>query len=253
MVGESVKKHSALKKLLMVIGLAVWAMVGFYAGQALVVAVFVLLAESGTDFAGMNQALVNSVVAAACYVVALVIVIGGPWLMLRKRTSKSELGLQRLPSWLELGITPVAFVAYFIVSALVMYLVSRFVPGFEIDQAQEIGFSNLVYRYEYVLAFLTLVVIAPVAEEMIFRGYLYGKLKKRIPWWGAAVLTSVLFGLAHGQWNVAVDTFVLGMFLSMLREFTGSLWPAILLHMAKNGIAYYLLFVNPDIINTLGG
>ena len=247
------KKHSVLKKLLMVVGLAVWAMAGFYAGQALVVAIFVLLAESGIDFSGMNQALVNSVVAAACYVVALAIVIGGPWLMLRKRTSKSELGLQRLPSWLELGITPVAFVAYFIVSAVVMYFVSRFVPGFEIDQAQEIGFSNLAYRYEYILAFLTLVVIAPIAEEMIFRGYLYGKLKKRIPWWGAAVLTSILFGLAHGQWNVAVDTFVLGMFLSTLREFTGSLWPAILLHMAKNGIAYYFLFVNPDIINTLGG
>ena len=253
MVKKADEKRSKLKIALMVASLSLWTMIGFYLGQYLIVGVFWLIIQLGVDFSGLNEALFNSVVAAVCYVAALAIVIGGPWLIAARRTSKSEVGLQRLPLWVELGAAPVGFVIYFITSAIAMAVVMSLVPGFDADQVQEIGFSNLVHGYEYILAFLTLVIIAPIAEEMIFRGYLYGKLKKRIPWWGAAVITSVLFGLAHGQWNVAVDTFVLGMFLSLLREVTGSLWPAIFLHMIKNGIAYYFLFVNPYIINTLGG
>ena len=93
------------------------------------------------------------------------------------------------------------------------------------------------------LAFITLVVIAPVAEEVLFRGYLYGKLKKYVPVWAAILITSALFGLIHGTWNVAVDTFALSIILCLLRESTGGIWASILLHMIKNGIAFYFLFI----------
>jgi len=88
-------------------------------------------------------------------------------------------------------------------------------------------------------------VIAPFAEEVLFRGYLYGKIKHYAPVWLAIILSSVLFGVAHGAWNVGVDTFALGIILCLLREITGSLWASIFVHMAKNGLAYYLLFINP--------
>jgi len=38
-----------------------------------------------------------------------------------------------------------------------------------------------------------------------------------------------------------------------LREVTGSIWAGTLLHMLKNGIAFYFLFVNPTLLNTIGG
>ena len=103
------------------------------------------------------------------------------------------------------------------------------------------------------MAFLTLVVIAPVAEETIFRGYLLGKLRKFVPVWLAILATSVLFGAVHGAWNLAIDTFALSVVMSLLRQNTGSLWASILLHMTKNGIAFYILFINPAILHTLGG
>jgi membrane protease YdiL (CAAX protease family) len=58
------------------------------------------------------------------------------------------------------------------------------------------------------------------------------------------VATSVLFGLIHGQWNVGVDVFVLSMVACSLREVTGSIWAGILLHMLKNALAFYIIFVN---------
>lgn len=236
-----------------VLGLAAWSVGGFFAASYLMRWVLELLVAAGVDFSGIDITVLGAVLTAISYTVALTIVIGVPWWLFKYRTTRQELALQRLPTWTDLGLAPLAMVAYFITSGLVMYLVSTYISGFDIEQAQNVGFSDLQYRYEYILAFATLVVVAPVAEEVLFRGYLYGKLKKYIPWWAAALVSSVLFGLAHGQWNVAIDTFVLGMFLCVLRDVTDSLWPAIFLHMLKNGIAYYLLFVNPTIINSLGG
>jgi membrane protease YdiL (CAAX protease family) len=93
-----------------------------------------------------------------------------------------------------------------------------------------------------------LVVIAPFAEEILFRGYLYGKLRKSIPTWLAMVVTSALFGAIHAQWNVGVDVFVLSMVACSLREVTGGIWAGILLHMLKNGLAFYILFINPSFL-----
>jgi membrane protease YdiL (CAAX protease family) len=107
------------------------------------------------------------------------------------------------------------------------------------------------------LAFVTLVVIAPLAEEVLFRGYLYGKLKQYIPIWLAVIVVSAIFGIFHLfgtdpiAWNLAVDTFALSVVLCVLRETTGNLWASVLLHMLKNGIAFYLLFINPAFLSTL--
>ena len=234
-----------------VLGLAGWSIGGFVLASLIVGVVVELLGSAGVNFSGVNESVFGAVVAAVAYSLALVIVIGVPWLLARSRTTLKQVGLQRLPSWSDLGLAPLAFVAYLITSGLVIYFVSEMFPAFDAGQSQDVGFGNLIHRYEYILAFVTLVVIAPFAEEVLFRGYLFGKLKKYIPWWGAALLSSVVFGLAHGQLNVAIDTFVLGMFMCGLREISGSLWPAITLHMIKNGIAYYFLFINPEVIRTL--
>lgn len=236
------------------VGLIAWVAVGFIGAQLLVGGVLWLLSQV-IDFSGANKALFNATVAAIIYIIALLIVIGGPYWLRRRATTKEDVGLARLPNWVDIGVAPVAFVVYMIVSGIVMYLASILIPGFQVDQVQEVGFSaaSLSLPYEYVLAFVTLVIIAPVAEELLLRGYLYGKLKKHIPRWVAIILVSALFGVLHGQWNVAIDTFVLSVFLCLLRDLTGALWPAMLLHMLKNGIAYYLLFVNPMLLNSLGG
>jgi hypothetical protein len=102
------------------------------------------------------------------------------------------------------------------------------------------------------------VIIAPIAEEVLFRGYLLGKLKKSVPIWLAILITSLLFGAFHlvnsgnYSWNLAIDTFALSIVLCSLRVLTGSIWASILLHMVKNGIAFYLFFISPLLLVTLG-
>ena len=201
--------------------------------------------------ASMNQAVLNSLFAALLYLITLALVIGLPWLIKKSHISREDIGLTRLPSWTDIFITPAGLVVYFISSAVLILIITKLFPSFDVNQIQDTGFSQLNERYEYILAFATLVIIAPIAEEILFRGYLFGKLKKFAPVWVAIIVTSVLFGFIHGAWNLAIDTFALSVILCLLREFTGNIWASILLHMAKNGIAFYFLFINPSLFTIL--
>ena len=240
------------KKLAILILLPAWVVVSFYTAQALACGIIWLIKYLGIPIALLNKSLLETIAAAFVYSLTLLIVVGLPWMMRRKATTLSEIGLDRLPTWTEIFIMPAGFVVYFILSAIMMLIASQVIPGFDINQAQDVGFSQLDHRYEYVLAFATLVVVAPAAEEMLFRGYLFGKLRTRVPLWVAIIVTSLVFGALHGAWNLAIDTFALSIVLCLLRKMTGSIWPSFLLHMAKNGIAFYVLFINPSIFVTLG-
>ena len=178
--------------------------------------------------------------------------IGLPWAIKRYRTSLSELGVHRWPNWKDGIWLPLGAVGYVILSALLTSVALVVLPFFDSQQPQDTGFSGISGQFEYILAFVVLVIVAPVAEEVLFRGYLFGKLRKYAPVWVAVLVTSVVFAVVHFQWNVGVDVFALSIVLCVLRIITGSLWPAIFLHMAKNGLAFYLLFINPLALGILG-
>lgn len=228
-----------------------WVFVSFFIAQIIVTGLVWLLKFLHVPIESMNQAALNTTLAALLYLFTLVIVISVPWLIKKRRTTKEDIGLTRLPTWTDILLTPGGFITYLILSSLLILLATSVLPGFDINQAQGTGFNNVNQQYEFLLAFTTLVVIAPICEEVLFRGYLFGKLKKHIPVWVAIIVTSLSFGLIHGAWNLAVDTFALSVILCLLREITGNLWASILLHMVKNGIAFYILFISPSLLTTL--
>lgn len=222
--------------------LPAWVVAGFFLAMYALQALIYLLLSFNISFVGIDRAVVNAFLAALIYVFTIVIVIGVPWLVQRSKTTKEELGASRLPSWMDIILSPAGFVVYFLLSLILSYIGSQIIPGFSADQAQQTGFSHLTYSYEYIMAFVTLIIVAPIAEETLFRGYLFGKLRKFLPFWATALITSALFGLVHGQWNVGIDVFALSLVLCVLREMTGSIWSGVLLHMLKNAIAFYIIF-----------
>lgn len=237
----------------LIIVLPLWVLIGFGISQALLLGLVRVLVAAHVPLELLNPAVLNTAAAALVYVLSIAIVIGVPWWLKKYRTTKEDVGLTRLPSWMDILLAPAGFAVYFLCSALLVYAIGALFPGFNINEAQNTGFSGISRSYEYMLAFATLVVIAPIAEEALFRGYLYGKLRKIIPVWVAIPLVSAIFGFVHGQWNVAIDVFALSVILCILREITGSIWAGILLHMLKNGLAFYLLFINPVLLRTIGG
>jgi membrane protease YdiL (CAAX protease family) len=226
-----------------------WVAVAYAFVQSITLGVVVWLRDlDNSPLNYINESVLNTIFSASVYLLTLIIVVGVPWLIKRRTTTRSELGLQRLPSWLDIGLAPAGFIVYFIISAILITIFAALIPGIDIEQVQQNGFENIGQRYEYILAFATLVVVAPLAEEILFRGYLYGKVRTKIPIWAAALLVSLIFAVVHMQWNVGIDVFALSIVLCALREITGSIWSGVLLHMLKNGVAFYFLFVNPLIV-----
>jgi uncharacterized protein len=86
-----------------------------------------------------------------------------------------------------------------------------------------------------VLVFAVIAVTAPIVEEIVFRGYLFGALTRWKGPWPAAVVTGVLFGAAHVAVHppeVLLTLSVMGFALCLVFWFTGSLLPCIALHAA---------------------
>ena len=164
--------------------------------------------------------------------------------------SMRTLGIDKWVTWTDIGLSIGGIVVYFILAAILLSIFSIF-PWFNAEQAQNIGFNTNLYGFERMLAFLTLVVVAPIAEELIFRGYLYGKMREKFSQvtseiWSviiSALLVSIVFGIVHMQWNVGVNVFAMSLVACALREYTGTIYAGILLHMIKNGLAFYFLFV----------
>jgi membrane protease YdiL (CAAX protease family) len=174
------------------------------------------------------------------------------WLFIRRRIAFKLLGLVK-PRWRDLIYVVMGVVAYYILYAIVLSVVSSFVK-INVNQQQNLGLNNssVVGTSALILTFISLVILPPIAEEIEFRGLLYGGLRQRLkPFW-AILFTSSLFAAPHllesnsGQgllWIAGIDTFVLSTVLCFIREKTGSIWPGIGVHAAKNGIAFISLFI----------
>lgn len=154
------------------------------------------------------------------------------------------LGIGRLPERRDTGLALLAVAGYYAITATFTLLMAQVVPPSVMGQKQQVDIVTLASGGEKVVSFLVLALVVPVIEELIFRGYLFGKLRPLIGMVGASLLTSLIFAVAHGQLNVGVATFVLSMLSCCLREYTGATWSGVGLHMIINAVAALLLLLS---------
>jgi membrane protease YdiL (CAAX protease family) len=79
------------------------------------------------------------------------------------------------------------------------------------------------------------VVVAPVCEEIMFRGYLYPAAKRFAGPWVAGIGSALIFAAAHGSLAPLLPLFAFGCLLVLAYEMTGSLWAPIAMHFCFNG------------------
>jgi membrane protease YdiL (CAAX protease family) len=110
------------------------------------------------------------------------------------------------------------------------------------------------------ISFLTIVIAAPVFEELIFRGIMLNGLLKRYNPTKAILISSLLFGLIHlNPWQF-ISAFIIGVFAGWIYYKTQKLSFAIIIHMINNGLAFFTMTmsdttVHPDapLIESYGG
>lgn len=88
---------------------------------------------------------------------------------------------------------------------------------------------------------LTVVISAPLMEEVLIRGLLFRGLREKTPFFLAAVISSAVWGTWHLNFSQAISAFGIGMIMALIYELYRNLWVTIGLHMLNNGLAMYVL------------
>lgn len=222
------------------VGWVVFAIAAYVAGMYLTTGIIFVLGHLGL-FASIDATSYSLLTRIIMYALLMTLMIAIP-IWLKQRMSRKEIGIDRPMQWKDIGIGIAGLILYVLLAMGALALL-KLIPGVNADQAQELDVGS-VYGISKMMVFVVLVIITPFVEELLFRGIIYGGLRTRgLPVWAAALIISVLFGLAHGQLNVAVDVFCLSLIACYTRELTGSIWAGVVLHMIKNFIAFTIVYL----------
>ncbi len=99
-----------------------------------------------------------------------------------------------------------------------------------------------------ILLAFTAIVVAPISEELIFRGYLYGVMRRYTGQIPALLLSAGLFAAIHAHLPAAGGLFILALTLTIVYESTASLWTPILMHAGFNTLTVMTTLLWPDLL-----
>jgi len=85
--------------------------------------------------------------------------------------------------------------------------------------------------------FISVAILAPIVEEVFFRGLIYTRLKAGMNMVVATILSAIMFGVMHGEIIWILYAFVVGIMLVWVFETTNSLLPCIVIHIANNSLS----------------
>lgn len=170
------------------------------------------------------------------------------WLVRRRGLNLGAIGLGRRPRIMDARLAVLGFLSVYALLVIANLIIGIFSPQIN-NQKQNLGFNNISTGSQNILAFLALVIVPPLGEEPLVRGFLYSGLRRWWRFWPAALATSFLFGIAHLEfgsggplvWGAAIDTFLLSIILVFLRERTGALYAGMAVHMLNNLIAFFVV------------
>ena len=205
----------------------------------------------GADMAGLTRALtglygveIQSIAEAlvVVYLLVLVPVIG--------RSSLRDLGF-RMPTSQDLLFTGIAIVSMFVVVTALGSLLENLLHVKAQEEAVQLFMR--VHGSQKILFALFAVVVGPVTEEVFFRFTLFNAMRA---WWGlrtGAIVSSILFGMAHMQPGGAALNVSLviplafgGLILCAVYNRTGNAWTNIITHASFNGLSLLLILVAPQ-------
>jgi membrane protease YdiL (CAAX protease family) len=86
--------------------------------------------------------------------------------------------------------------------------------------------------------FIVGVILAPIVEEIFFRGFLFQGFRQKYGWVTAMLLSSAIFGVAHMDLVALIPTFILGNVLAYVYHRSNSVWPGVILHFIVNGMGF---------------
>lgn len=95
----------------------------------------------------------------------------------------------------------------------------------------------------FVITVFYICLLGPFLEEFLFRGFVLHELSQVSPMFGI-VISAMLFGLFHGNFEQAINAFVLGMFFGYIALKANSIWPTVVMHIVNNSFSVLLTILS---------
>ncbi len=156
-------------------------------------------------------------------------------------------------TWYDLGFRPLAngwlqkgiIIGVISVPLFMLFMsVSQEFFGMPTENPQIDALTRVGTSWFAILSILlATAVVAPLAEEIVFRGVLFPWLHDRMGLQGAIFVSGLIFGLAHGIPHLIPPLTIFGMILAAVTHYSGTLWSAIIVHAVFNAIQIVSLFV----------
>ncbi len=154
-----------------------------------------------------------------------------------------DLGFSSFNLWLGLKL---GFLWLILVRTLAALYAIIAIAVFKFEPSPELitGIPRLFGRGYLGLIFALSIaaVVAPIAEEVFFRGFIYSALRKSIGITKGIIISALIFALFHAQSWLLIPVTIIGVVLAYLYEKTGSLGPPIILHALNNLISVVLIY-----------
>lgn len=150
--------------------------------------------------------------------------------------------------WIGTGKTILwIFMSYLFFLGLSLFLIIIFfnlgIESFGFEKQRSIFEIFGTDPFGIVIAIIIALIVAPIAEEIFFRGFVLQTLAKRIsPFWGV-VLTALIFASVHFEFQSIMPLLILSVILNVIFVKTKSIWPGILFHVFNNTISFVVLYL----------
>lgn len=177
----------------------------------------------------------------ASLVVSSLVMLGLLWLHLRKQDRADRIGLTR---WSRLSLFQTVGLAIGLIALGLAFnhiYANYVIPDIKVQEALRKMFAALPDTpLNKVILFVAIAGIAPLLEEILFRGIVQNALAKKLPAWAAIAGASAIFGAVHMDYHAFPALMAMGAVFGILYHKTGSLRVNIIAHMINNGAALLL-------------
>ncbi len=162
--------------------------------------------------------------------------------LIRKRNVFEQIGLYKMKPLHTLPLITLGLSLQFVVS-LVLGL-AALIPSvgemlLEYEAVSSLALDPSKHPIIYIFA---VAIVAPIVEEIVFRGLVFTRFRKAMPIWLAAFFSSLIFGILHGQIIWAAYATLLGVVFCIIYIKYRSILANIIIHLSFNAIAVALTF-----------
>ena len=156
--------------------------------------------------------------------------------LLRRKNPLKQTGFLRTHGrfvFVALGVTPIVYLAVSLAMSLL--------PPQWLESYNE---AISTFDSTGILAAVATVVMAPLVEEITFRGLILSRLRRALPAWLSVILSALLFAAIHVYPVWMAYAFILGLVFGFLALRARSIWPSLVAHMVFNGIGQSVAILN---------